>query len=69
MVSPPGEGCLSEVELLANALPGREMMSSVCTSLLEVLGNKESSVPLLLTCIRTLTFFTEHNYGIYHLKV
>ncbi|XP_024122947.1 protein virilizer homolog isoform X3 [Oryzias melastigma] len=69
VVSPPGEGCLSEVELLANALPGREMMSSVCTSLLEVLGNKESSVPLLLTCIRTLTFFTEHNYGIYHLKV
>uniref|UniRef100_A0A3P9JLQ4 Vir like m6A methyltransferase associated n=1 Tax=Oryzias latipes TaxID=8090 RepID=A0A3P9JLQ4_ORYLA len=69
VVSPPGEGCMAEVELLANALPGREMMSSVCTSLLEVLGNKESSVPLLLTCIRTLTFLTEHNYGIYHLKV
>ncbi|XP_041842968.1 protein virilizer homolog isoform X2 [Melanotaenia boesemani] len=69
VVSPAGETCVSEAEQLANALPGREMMSSVCNSLLEVLGNKESSVPLLLTCIRTLTFLTEHNYGLYHLKV
>ncbi|MEQ2258996.1 hypothetical protein XENORESO_005309, partial [Xenotaenia resolanae] len=69
VVPPPGESCVSEAEQLANALPGREMMSSVCNSLLEVLGNKEASIPLLLTCIRTLTFFTEHDYGIYHLKV
>uniref|UniRef100_A0A8C4E0B7 Vir like m6A methyltransferase associated n=1 Tax=Dicentrarchus labrax TaxID=13489 RepID=A0A8C4E0B7_DICLA len=69
MVSPPGESCVSEVELLANSLPGREMMSSVCNALLEVLGNSESSVPLLLTCIRTLTFLTEHDYGLFHLKV
>lgn len=69
MVSPPGESCVSEAEQLANALPGREMMSSVCSSLLEVLGNAESSMPLLLTCIRTLTFLTEHDYGLYHLKV
>uniref|UniRef100_A0A3Q2QRL4 Vir like m6A methyltransferase associated n=1 Tax=Fundulus heteroclitus TaxID=8078 RepID=A0A3Q2QRL4_FUNHE len=67
VVPPPGEG-VSEAEQLANALPGREMMSAVCNSLLEVLGNKEASIPLLLTCIRTLTFFTEHDYGIYHLK-
>uniref|UniRef100_A0A673B5K4 Virilizer N-terminal domain-containing protein n=1 Tax=Sphaeramia orbicularis TaxID=375764 RepID=A0A673B5K4_9TELE len=69
VVSPPGEGCVSEVEQLANSLPGREMMSSVCNALLEVLGNAESSAPLLLTCIRTLTFLTEHDYGLYHLKV
>ncbi|XP_069392962.1 protein virilizer homolog isoform X1 [Paralichthys olivaceus] len=69
VVSPPGDSCVSEVEQLANALPGREMMSSVCNALLEVLGNAESSVPLLLTCIRTLTFFTEHDYGLYHFKV
>ncbi|KAM9724411.1 protein virilizer homolog isoform 3-T3 [Menidia menidia] len=69
VVSPPGESCVSEAEQLANALPGREMISSVCNSLLEVLGNKDSSVPLLLTCIRTLTFLTEHNYGLYYLKV
>ncbi|XP_073341270.1 protein virilizer homolog isoform X2 [Pagrus major] len=69
VVSPPGESCVSEAEQLANALPGREMMSSVCSTLLDVLGNSESSVPLLLTCIRTLTFLTEHDYGLYHLKV
>uniref|UniRef100_A0A8D0CPQ2 Vir like m6A methyltransferase associated n=1 Tax=Sander lucioperca TaxID=283035 RepID=A0A8D0CPQ2_SANLU len=69
VVSPPGESCVSEAEQLANALPGREMMSLVCNSLLEVLGNSDSSVPLLLTCIRTLTFLTEHDYGLYHLKL
>ncbi|KAM7420752.1 hypothetical protein PAMA_015125 [Pampus argenteus] len=69
VVSPSGESCLSEAEQLANALPGREIMSSVCNGLFEVLGNAESSVPLLLTCIRTVTFLTEHDYGLYHLKV
>ncbi|KAM3873614.1 protein virilizer homolog [Diretmus argenteus] len=68
VVSPPGEGCVSEAEQLANALPGREMMSSVCNALLEVLGNAECSATLLLTCIRTLMFLTEHDYGLYHLK-
>ncbi|XP_056300693.1 protein virilizer homolog [Pseudoliparis swirei] len=69
VVSPPGENCGSEAEQLANALPGREMMPLVCNALLEVLGNSESSIPLLLTCIRTLTFLTEHDFGLYHLKV
>lgn len=69
MVSPPSDSCASEAEQLANALPGREMMSSVCQALLEVLGHSESSGPLLLTCIRTLTFLTEHDYGLYHLKL
>lgn len=68
VVSPPGEGCVSEAEQLANALPGREMMSSVCNTLLEVLGNAESGTTLILTCIRTLMFLTEHDYGLYHLK-
>ncbi|KAK7886771.1 hypothetical protein WMY93_026392 [Mugilogobius chulae] len=69
VVSAPGEGCVSEVEQLANSLPGREMISSVCNALLDVLGNSESNVSLLLTCIRTLTFLTEHDYGLYHLKI
>ncbi|XP_072317454.1 protein virilizer homolog [Eucyclogobius newberryi] len=69
VVSAPGEGCVSEVEQLANALPGREMISSVCNALMEVLGNSESTVSLLLTCIRTLAFLTEHDYGLYHLKI
>uniref|UniRef100_UPI0037E9748B protein virilizer homolog isoform X2 n=1 Tax=Semicossyphus pulcher TaxID=241346 RepID=UPI0037E9748B len=69
VTSPNGESLVSEAEQLANALPGRDMMSAVCNTLLEVLGNAESSVPLLLTSIRTLTFLTEHDYGLYHLKV
>ncbi|XP_036929375.1 protein virilizer homolog isoform X2 [Acanthopagrus latus] len=69
VVSPPGDSCVSEAEQLANSLPGRDMLSSVCSALLDVLGNSESSVPLLLTCIRTLTFLSEHDYGLYHLKV
>ncbi|XP_031692502.1 protein virilizer homolog isoform X2 [Oncorhynchus kisutch] len=68
VVPHPGEGCVSEAEQLANALPGREMISSVCDSLMEVLGNGESSAALLLTCLRTLMFLTEHDYGLYHLK-
>lgn len=69
VVLPPGDSCVSESEQLANALPGRDMLSSVCNSLLEVLGNKEGSIPLLLTCIRTLTFLTEHDYGFYYFKM
>lgn len=69
VVSPPGESCVSEVEQLTNSLPGREMLSAVCKGFLDVLENSESSVPLLLTSIRTLTFLTEHEYGLYHLKV
>ncbi|XP_057691450.1 protein virilizer homolog isoform X2 [Corythoichthys intestinalis] len=69
VLSQGGESCMSEVEQLANALPSREMMSSICNSLMEVLGYRDSSAPLLLTCIRTLTFLTEHDYGLYHLKV
>lgn len=69
VVSPPGESCVSEVEQLTNSLPGREMLSAVCKGFMDVLENSESSVPLLLTSIRTLTFLTEHEYGLYHLKV
>uniref|UniRef100_A0A6Q2XCH6 Virilizer N-terminal domain-containing protein n=1 Tax=Esox lucius TaxID=8010 RepID=A0A6Q2XCH6_ESOLU len=68
VASHPAEGCVSEAEQLANALPGREMISSACDSLLEVLGSSDSSVTLLLTCLRTLMFLTEHHYGLYHLK-
>ncbi|XP_077577132.1 protein virilizer homolog [Stigmatopora nigra] len=69
VLSQGAESCVSEVEQLANALPGREMMLSISNSLIEVLGHQDSSAPLLLTCIRTLTFLTEHDYGVYHLKV
>ncbi|XP_041962947.1 protein virilizer homolog isoform X1 [Alosa sapidissima] len=67
-VSGSGEGCVSEVEQLANALPAREALSSICDGLLGVLGHTPSTHTLLLTCLRTLMILTEHDYGLHHLK-
>uniref|UniRef100_A0A8C9T419 Vir like m6A methyltransferase associated n=1 Tax=Scleropages formosus TaxID=113540 RepID=A0A8C9T419_SCLFO len=58
----------SEAEQLANALPSREMLSTLCDAMLETLGNQDSSYTLVLTCIRTMTFLAEHDYGLFHLK-
>ncbi|KAJ8290980.1 hypothetical protein GJAV_G00019910 [Gymnothorax javanicus] len=68
MVSTSSDAPLSEAEQLANALPSREMLSAVCDAMLEVLGNQDSSYTLVLTCIRTMMFLTEHEYGFFHLK-
>ncbi|KAG7470064.1 hypothetical protein MATL_G00135290 [Megalops atlanticus] len=68
MVSSNSDAPLSEAEQLANALPSREMLSAVCDAMLEVLGNPDSSAALVLTCIRTMMFLTEHEYGFFHLK-
>ncbi|XP_012680576.2 protein virilizer homolog [Clupea harengus] len=68
VVSGSGEGCVSEAEQLANALPAREILASICDGLLEVLGHTPSTHTLLLTCLRTLMILTEHEYGLHHLK-
>ncbi|XP_005158092.1 protein virilizer homolog isoform X2 [Danio rerio] len=68
VVSGSGEASVSEAELLANALPTKEMMTSICEGMLDVLGNTHSSYTLQLTCLRTMMFLTEHDYGLYHLK-
>ncbi|XP_059423898.1 protein virilizer homolog isoform X2 [Carassius carassius] len=68
VVSGSGEASVSEVEQLANALPTRDMMTCICDGMLEVLGNAHSSYTLQLTCLRTMMFLTEHDYGLYHLK-
>ncbi|XP_042319086.1 protein virilizer homolog isoform X2 [Sceloporus undulatus] len=62
------ETTLSELEQLSNSLPNKELMASICDSLMETLANAESSYNCLLTCIRTMMFLTEHDYGFYHLK-
>ncbi|XP_066531359.1 protein virilizer homolog isoform X2 [Hoplias malabaricus] len=67
-VSGSGEVCVSEAEQLANALPSRDMMPAICDRMLEVLGNTHCSYTLQLTCLRTMMFLTEHDYGLYHLK-
>uniref|UniRef100_A0A7M4E1V2 Vir like m6A methyltransferase associated n=1 Tax=Crocodylus porosus TaxID=8502 RepID=A0A7M4E1V2_CROPO len=62
------EGSVSELEQLSNSLPSKELMSSICDCLMETLANSESSYNCLLTCIRTMMFLTEHDYGFCHLK-
>ncbi|XP_064247813.1 protein virilizer homolog isoform X2 [Passer domesticus] len=62
------EGSVSELEQLSNSLPSKELMPLICDCLMETLTNSESSYSCLLTCIRTMMFLTEHDYGFYHLK-
>uniref|UniRef100_A0A8C9EIY2 Vir like m6A methyltransferase associated n=1 Tax=Pavo cristatus TaxID=9049 RepID=A0A8C9EIY2_PAVCR len=62
------EGSVSELEQLSNSLPNKDLMPSICDCLMETLTNSESSYSCLLTCIRTMMFLTEHDYGFYHLK-
>lgn len=68
IVSGSGEVCVSEAEQLANALPSKDMIPSICDRMLEVLRHSHSSYTLQLTCLRTMMFLTEHDYGLYHLK-
>ncbi|XP_052003518.1 protein virilizer homolog isoform X2 [Xyrauchen texanus] len=68
VVSGSGESSVSELEQLANALPTRDMLTCICDGMLEVLGNTHSTYTLQLTCLRTMMFLTEHDYGLYHLK-
>ncbi|XP_062841767.1 protein virilizer homolog isoform X1 [Trichomycterus rosablanca] len=68
IVSGSGEMCLSEAEQLANALPSKDLMPGICDAMLEVLKHPHSSYTLQLTCLRTMMFLTEHEYGLYYLK-
>ena len=62
------EGSVSELEQLSNSLPNKELMASICDCLLAVVANSESSYSCLLTCVRTMMFLAEHDYGLFHLK-
>ncbi|TSK20254.1 Protein virilizer [Bagarius yarrelli] len=68
IVSGSGEACVSEAEQLANALPSKDMMPGICDRMLEVLKYNHSSYTIQLTCLRTMMFLTEHDYGLYYLK-
>lgn len=64
----PSEGPVSELEQLSNSLPSKELMAAICDCLLATLTNSESSYSCLLTCVRTMMFLAEHDYGLFHLK-
>lgn len=63
-----GESPVSELDQLANSLPSKDLLPSICDSLMETLSNNDSSYTTLLTCIRTMMFLSEHDYGFFHLK-
>ncbi|CAH2285583.1 Hypothetical predicted protein [Pelobates cultripes] len=59
---------VSELDRLSNSLPSKDILPSICNSLIEALINSDSSFTSLLTCVRTMMFLSEHDYVFYHLK-
>lgn len=53
---------------LANALPQRDLLLTMCTVMLEHVANIEHSFTTLLPTVRTFLMLMEHDYGFYHLK-
>jgi hypothetical protein len=53
---------------LANAVPPRDLLLTLCTVMLEHIANIEHSFTTLLPTVRTFLMLTEHDYGFYHLK-
>ncbi|RXM27031.1 Protein virilizer-like [Acipenser ruthenus] len=68
IVTSPSESSVSETEQLTNALPSKDLLSTICDRMLEALTNTEISYTLVLTCIRTMMFLTEHHYGLFYLR-
>nr|KAG8543391.1 hypothetical protein GDO81_024784 [Engystomops pustulosus] len=63
-----GEAPASEVDQLSNSVPSKDHLPSICDCLMETLANNDSSYSTLLTCIRTMMFLSEHDFGFFHLK-
>ncbi|KAM8967455.1 protein virilizer homolog isoform 2-T2 [Pelodytes ibericus] len=63
-----GDTTVPELDRLANSLPSKDLLPSICDSLIETLINSDSSYTSLLTCVRTMMFLSEHDYVFYHLK-
>ncbi|XP_067887684.1 protein virilizer homolog isoform X3 [Heterodontus francisci] len=62
------EGPSSDLEQLSNSLPNGELLSQICDSFLQTLANSETTYTTVLTCLRTMMFLTEHEYGFFYLK-
>ncbi|XP_051878649.1 protein virilizer homolog isoform X1 [Pristis pectinata] len=62
------EGSSSDLEQLSNSLPSGEFLSSICDTFLQALANNETTYTTVLTCLRTMIFLTEHEYGFFYLK-
>ncbi|XP_067835353.1 protein virilizer homolog isoform X2 [Heptranchias perlo] len=62
------EGSSSDLEQLSNSLPNGELLSPICDCSLQALANSETTYTTVLTCLRTMMFLTEHEYGFFYLK-
>ncbi|KAM4688810.1 protein virilizer homolog isoform 2-T2 [Discoglossus pictus] len=63
-----GDPPVADSDQLCNALPSKDLLPTICDSLMETLANNKGSYTTLLTCIRTMMFLAEHEYGFYNLK-
>ncbi|CAH1398905.1 unnamed protein product [Nezara viridula] len=54
---------------LANALPSKEMLVTLCNAMLEHITSNEHALATVLPVMRTLVLLTEHDYTYYHLKM
>ncbi|XP_063240539.1 protein virilizer isoform X2 [Bacillus rossius redtenbacheri] len=72
LLPPPGtilSSVLPSPEVyLSNALPPGDLLSNLCSILLEHISNVEHSFTTLLPTVRTFLMLTEHDYGFYHLR-
>nr|CAD7263173.1 unnamed protein product [Timema shepardi] len=69
LLPPPGPAPAPTPEVyLANALPPRDLLVTLCSVLLEHVANIEHSFTTLLPTVRTFLMLTEHDYGLFHLR-
>ncbi|XP_066288407.1 protein virilizer homolog isoform X2 [Branchiostoma lanceolatum] len=53
---------------LANSLPGKDHLLSICTTLLDHVSSEEQTFGTILQALRTIVMLSEHDYGFYTLK-
>lgn len=69
LVPPPSATNTSTNEMfLANALPSKDLLVLLCTSMLEHITNPEHNLTTIFPVVRTLVLLTEHDYTYYHFK-
>ncbi|CAH1269442.1 KIAA1429 [Branchiostoma lanceolatum] len=62
------ESGASLLEQLANSLPGKDHLLSICTTLLDHVSSEEQTFGTILQALRTIVMLSEHDYGFYTLK-
>ncbi|XP_059840849.1 protein virilizer homolog isoform X1 [Hypanus sabinus] len=62
------EGSGTDLEQLSSSLPSGEFLSLICDTFLQALANNETTFTTVLTCLRTMIFLAEHEYGFFYLK-